>query len=244
MSDTSILFFGDVHGHFEHVYDAVDLFSPKAIVLLGDVQPQEPLDEVLEPIAGKTDIWFIHGNHDTDTDEDYDRLFESSYKDRNLHGRVVEVAGVRIAGLGGVFRGQIWSPPELCNYESAKQFTAQCGKGNRWRGGLPRKHRSTIFPDEYLALSRQRADILVTHEAPGVHPNGFAALDELARSMRVAKSFHGHQHDCRDYSAHFDSLGFSAYGVGYCGVMDIDGETVLSGHHDHWHKTSAADKRR
>jgi hypothetical protein len=55
-------------------------------------------------------------------------------------------AGVRIAGLGGIFRGQIWHAPGPPRYPSADAFIAQSGKGNRWRGGLPRKHRSSIFP--------------------------------------------------------------------------------------------------
>lgn len=233
MSDTSILFFGDVHGHYEHVLDAVTLFEPKAIVLLGDLQPEAPLHEVLAPILTQTEIWFIHGNHDTDSDTDYDHVFGSELKDRNLHGRVVEIAGVRIAGLGGVFRGQVWSPPEEPNFESAKEFAAKCGKGNLWRGGLPRKHHSTIFPQTYHSLAKQRADILVTHEAPSAHHNGFEALDELGRSLRIEKSFHGHHHDCKDYRTHDERLGFKAFGVGCCGVSDLDGETVLSGHHDH-----------
>jgi hypothetical protein len=85
---------------------------------------------------------------------------------RNLHGRVAVVDGVRIAGLGGVFRGQVWTPPADWLYESAKEFTARCGRSNRWRDGLPRKHRSSIFPEDYFRLVSQRADILVTHEAP------------------------------------------------------------------------------
>ena len=51
-----------------------------------------------------TEVWFIHGNHDTDSDADYDHLFGRHWQIRNLHGRVAVVDGVRIAGLGGVPR--------------------------------------------------------------------------------------------------------------------------------------------
>jgi cytosine/adenosine deaminase-related metal-dependent hydrolase len=56
------------------------------------------------------------------------------------------------------------------------------------------------------ALSKLRADILVTHEAPSCHPYGFAAIDALARAMGVVRSFHGHQHDDQsDAYAKYDS---------------------------------------
>ena len=106
-----ILFCGDLHGQFGHVIEAVLVRQPAAVILLGDLQAQNPLEVELAPILGHTEIWFIHGNHDTDSDADHDNLFDSALADRNLHGRVVEIAGVRIAGLGGVFRGQVWSPP-------------------------------------------------------------------------------------------------------------------------------------
>lgn len=75
------------------------------------MQAQRPLHLELASILDKTEIWFIHGNHDTDTEADHDHLFGSAMADRNLHGRVVEIAGLRIAGLGGVFRCKVWTPP-------------------------------------------------------------------------------------------------------------------------------------
>lgn len=227
-----ILFCGDVHGQFEHVIEAVQAHRPAAVVLLGDLQAQRPLEVELAPILGLTEIWFIHGNHDTDSDADHDHLFGSSLAERNLHGRVVEVAGVRVAGLGGVFRGQVWSPPAAWAFETQKQYLASAGKGNRWREGLPRKHRSSIFPEDYQRLAKKRADILVTHEAPSSHPHGFAAIDELSRQLRVTQSFHGHHHDRLDYSAERTRLGFNAFGVGLRGITDQDGAVIRSGEED------------
>ena len=221
-----IFFCGDTHGRFEHVIAAVIEHQPAALVFVGDLQPPRPLEEVLQPILDRTSIWWIPGNHDTDSDADYDKLFGSALADRNLHGRVVEVAGVRLAGLGGISRGQVWMPPEPARYISASAFSAQCGKGNLWRGGLPRKHRSSIFPDDYAHLADQRADMLVTHEAPSCHPHGFAAIDELARSLGVQTAFHGHHHDQLDYAGERERLGFEALGVGFCGIRDQVGEVV------------------
>ena len=227
-----ILFLGDTHGRFAHVLEVVQQAQPAAIVFLGDLQAQRPLHEELAAIVDSTAIWFIHGNHDTDSNADYDHLFGSALAERNLHGRVVEIDGQRIAGLGGVFRGQVWMPPGPWAYESPSDFAEHCGKGNLWRGGVPRRHRSSIFPSDFQAFAGLRADILVSHEAPSAHPNGFSAIDELARSLRVRKAFHGHHHDRLDYSAHAERLGFAAHGVGFCGVSDVDGRVLRAGDFD------------
>ncbi|BBN89714.1 metallophosphoesterase family protein [Azospira sp. I09] len=228
-----IFFCGDTHGNFEHVIQAVQEHQPAAVVFLGDLQPQQSLDKVLAPILGLAEIWWIPGNHDTDSQAEFDNLFGSQLAERNLHGRVVEIAGVRIAGLGGVFRGEAWYPPEV-RYES---YAALLGKYKKplvrpHRLEWARKHRSTIFPEDYNRLLGQRADILVTHEAPACHPHGFEAIDELARSLRVATAFHGHHHDRLDYSGHHSRLGFQAFGVGFCGITDETGAMVLPGAFD------------
>ncbi|MEO6354853.1 MAG: metallophosphoesterase [Burkholderiaceae bacterium] len=227
-----IFFYGDVHGCFTHVIDAVRIHRPAAIVLLGDIQPQRPLEVELALVPDSTAVWFIHGNHDTDSDSDYDNLFGSKLADRNIHGRVVDIAGLRVAGLGGIFRGQIWAPPAPWAYETQAELAAQCGKGNRWRGGMPRKHRSSIFPADYHNLVGQHADVLVTHEAPSAHPHGFHAIDALACSLGVAKVFHGHHHDRLDYSARTQAQGFAAFGVGLRGISDDAGRVIRVGERD------------
>ncbi|MFZ6718920.1 metallophosphoesterase family protein [Undibacterium sp. Ji49W] len=229
----AIYFCGDTHGNFQHVIDVVLANRPAAIIFLGDLQARQPLEQELAAIMGSTDIWYIHGNHDTDTDEDYDHLFGSALAGRNLHGRVVDIAGYRIAGLGGVFRGHIWMPPGAKHFQTQREYNTKAGKENRWREGLPRKHYSSIFPTDYNYLASQRADILVSHEAPSSHPHGFAVIDELARRMRVTRSFHGHHHDRIDYSKQHEQMGFKAFGVGFRGVTDINGDVVVAGQYDH-----------
>lgn len=222
-----IFFCGDPHGHFEHIIEAVHVHRPAAIVLLGDIQPKQLLEQALKPIVDLTEIWWIHGNHDTDSEADYDHLFDSALADRNLHGRVVEVAGARIAGLGGIFRGSVWSPPSPPRYASAEEFLAHCGKGNRWRNGLPRKHRSSVFPNDYNALLWEKADVLITHEAPSCHPHGFHAIDDLAASLGARMVYHGHHHEHIDYGEEeTKKLGFQPFGVAYCGIRDEQGNIV------------------
>ncbi|CAM3831648.1 metallophosphoesterase [Polaromonas hydrogenivorans] len=228
----SIFFCGDMHGSFAHIIQAVHDHQPDAIVLLGDLQAPRPLEVELAEILGRTEVWLIHGNHDTDSEADHDHLFGSSLAGRNLHGRVETVAGVRIAGLGGVFRGNVWSPPGPAHFTSREDFVARGGKGNRWRGGLALKHRSTIFPADVERLAKERAEVLVTHEAPSSHPHGFAAIDALARSLGVDKSFHGHHHDSLDYSGTWHALGVQARGVGFRGITDLDGRVIRAGDYD------------
>jgi predicted phosphodiesterase len=206
-----ILFFGDPHGDFEPVLAAVELMQPEAIVLLGDLQAQRPLHIELAPIRDKTAIWFIHGNHDTDSDEDFDHLFRSELGDRNLDGQVQVVAGYRVAGLGGVFRDKVWNPTlplQQAAFASAQKMAAHSRRGksgvevdlrSTWRGGILRKHHSSIFPNVYQRLAKMKADILVTHEAPSAHAHGFAAIDELAIRLGAKLVVHGHHHESIDY---------------------------------------------
>lgn len=67
------------------------------------------------------------GNHDTDEPKHYDKLFGSELGDRNLHGRIETIAGVRIAGLGGVFRTKIWNGL-TDSQESPQSFMKRMGK--------------------------------------------------------------------------------------------------------------------
>jgi predicted phosphodiesterase len=95
-----ILYCGDPHGQFRHIIVAAGTTKASAVVLLGDLQPQEPLHLALAPLVKRdVPIYFIHGNHDSDTDEDWVRVWDSELADRNVHGRVVQLPnGQRLAG--------------------------------------------------------------------------------------------------------------------------------------------------
>jgi predicted phosphodiesterase len=128
---STIFFCGDVHGDFQHVIEEVQAHRPEAIVLMGDLQARGPLEVELCAILVHTEVWFIHGNHDTDSESDHDHLFGSALAERNLHGRVATVAGVRIAGLGGIFREQVGArqnrettPPRRISSRAAARATA------------------------------------------------------------------------------------------------------------------------
>lgn len=219
-SKPKLMFFGDPHGEFETVIAAVEGFRPEAIVLLGDIQARQPLHLELAPILNLTEVWLIHGNHDTDSDVDYENLWGSELAERNVHGRVVEIAGYKVAGLGGIFRSKIWDPRrpiEEAAFVSADALRRSMRPEERWRDGIARRHRSTIFPEDYLQLLRSSpVDILVTHEAPAAHPHGWQAIDELAETLGVQLVVHGHHHQNIDYLAEgmqTAAAPFRAFGV-------------------------------
>ncbi len=223
--DVPLIFFcGDPHGAFDYINEAVKKYRPKAIVLLGDIQPSAPMNVIFKEAMALTEVWWIPGNHDSDTEEFYERLWKGPLAARNLHGRVADVAGVRIAGLGGVFRGQIWMPEGDPHYRSASSFVRRAGHGNLWHGGLPRRHRTSIFPSVYDNLLRQRADVLVTHEAAGCHKKGFEAIDRLGCALRVKWLFHGHQHEDHIYGRY---KGMTVRGIGYRGIVDLAGNVIV-----------------
>lgn len=228
-----IFFCGDPHGRFDHILEAAERYNPAAVVLLGDIESPAPLSEVLEPIHEIT--WFIHGNHDTDTERNFAHVWDDSMSPRNLHGQAVELpGGVRVAGLGGVFRGSVWYPDRSApdpgpHFRNPKEHAERTPRQDRCRGMQHRKHWSTIYPDTVDHLANLEADILVSHEAPGYHPAGFEILDTLAQSMRVRLAVHGHHHDCLDSSHRWDEQGFQSHGVGLRGITALtrEGEMVV-----------------
>lgn len=205
MLQPKLMFAGDPHGDFKAIIRDALQHKPDVLITLGDHDLEKPFVKVLAPVldAG-IKVYWIPGNHDGDRDDWYNRLFQNISGLWNLHGRVVEIGGVRIAGLGGVFREKIWFPskaaPQFRSRTELLQATPPKGHQGRWKAageleaGIPRKHRVSIFPDDFDKLSKLQADILVTHEAPSCHKHGFQVIDELAMKMGVTQILHGHHH--------------------------------------------------
>lgn len=105
-----ILFCGDPHGQFAHIIEAVQDHQPAAVILLADLQAQRPLEVELAPILDKTEVWFIHGNHDTDSEADHDHLFGSALADRNLHGEWSKSLACALQDLAAFFVGKCGHP--------------------------------------------------------------------------------------------------------------------------------------
>jgi predicted phosphodiesterase len=248
MSESSlgpVLFCGDAHGVFRHIIEIAAHTKASAVVLLGDLEPQRPLHLELAPLlARRVPVWFIHGNHDADSDELWMRVWGSELANRNVHGRVVEMPdGGRLAGLGGVFREAIWWPSASAArageaaYRTRLEHARSTPLQDRWGGSGPhRRHWGTIYPEDVDRLADLRSDILILHEAPGYHPRGFVLLDTLAQSMGATVVVHGHHHDALDSSLAWGRQGFRSYGVGLRGVSALwpDGrwEVVVRGELD------------
>ncbi len=231
-----IWFAGDTHGSLKHVVEHVRYAreagqGPDAIILLGDIDSPRPLHLELAEIAGITEIFWIPGNHDSDDNTAWHNLVSSELAHANLHCRVAELAGRRVAGLGGIFRKRIWSPPDPPEFQTYEAWrTAQIRRRPTKDWGVAetteeRRHRTSIFPGCIDSFNQQRADILVSHEAPECRGDGrgWRAVGEMARGLGVRYAFHGHHHDAPDYSKRFSDIGFRCYGVGFRGITALDG---------------------
>lgn len=229
-----VLYCGDPHGSFRHIIEAAGHTRASAVVLLGDLEPSRALHEELAPLANSgTELYFIHGNHDADSDVLAERVWGSTLAERNVHGRVVTLPdGTRLAGLGGVFRGgTVWDPTSSSApaFRSRTEHARATPRQDRWKGGPHRKHLGTIYPEDVDRLADLHADVLVTHEAPGYHRHGFAVLDTFAQVMGVRVVVHGHHHDRLDSAAAWDAQGFKSFGVGLRGItaIDVEGRTQV-----------------
>ncbi|MFZ4504068.1 MAG: metallophosphoesterase [Methylococcaceae bacterium] len=189
-----ILFAGDPHGNFKPLINAVHKHQPEAVVLLGDYDLEQPLNVCLEEILHLTKIWWIAGNHDFETPDKYNNLFNSSLADSSLHLKVTDISGIRIAGLGGIFLGRVWYPPQPKKWLTKQHFLAQQLSNSKTQT-LSLKFQSAIWPEEFEAMKELKADILVSHEAPGSHRHGFSVIGELAAAMGAKQIIHGHLHE-------------------------------------------------
>jgi predicted phosphodiesterase len=214
-------FYADCHGVFDHV--TASHGKADAIFLLGDQTPEatgKTLEEALGRQAAAKTFWIL-GNHDGERSGSY--LAHESMADRDIHARVVDVQGVRVAGLGGVFRGRVWMPGKVEPKANSRAELLATNEG-RWRGRLPAWCQTTIFPEDFVALAGQQADILITHEAPESHMHGFREIGDLARAMGVNIILHGHHHS-PIYRAEIEGE-ITVFGVGLMGVrrVKIQGE--------------------
>lgn len=236
-----VLYCGDAHGKFRHIIEAAGQKKASAVVLLGDMEPDRPLHIELAPLIKRgVPVFWIPGNHDADSDELHARVWGSQLASQNIHGRVVTLPdGTRLAGLGGVFRDEVWYPDPMAARGGEAVFRNRAGHNkvldqrSRWPQSEQCKHWGTIYPDELEALAELEADVLVTHEAGGYHPHGFEEIDKLARRLRVKVHVHGHQHDAlyrtEDMTERWARQGFRSYGVGLRGItaIAVDGEATV-----------------
>src|SRR5580692_2186382 len=112
----------------------------------------------------------------------------------NADGRVVEAAGLRVAGLGGCLRYRD-GPNQYTDRQQARRALARRAAA-RWRS----------------QRDGRCVDVLITHAPPrgvgdGDDPphRGFTALHSLTAVLRPAALLHGHVHPVRAHGAQAES---------------------------------------
>jgi predicted phosphodiesterase len=203
----TIVFIGDIHQQWDMVERGLAGLEtrPQAAILLGDIQCERPLDQLAAPLLDRgIAVHWIFGNHDNDGGpEMWANLTDPARNPRTaagaLHGTVTAIGGLRIAGLGGTFRPRVWNAPAPARLRRRDHLPDDVALlpalGDEHRRALIHSlSTSAIWPEDYDTLAAQRADILVTHEAPASHPAGNRALDSLARAMGARLIVHGHHH--------------------------------------------------
>lgn len=220
--NNQVLFFGDTHGHFDHVNDYVRTYKPESIVFLGDLQPKQHLHDMFKDIDRTSQVWFIHGNHDADTEHQEKLMFKSPWACRNINGKVITLpSGLRLCGLGGVFRGEIWMPPMEEKFNSWTAYVKE--RKHKSNFALKqRRHRTTIFPNVFKKMNHLKTDVFVTHQAPSKHEMGFECLDKLAEALDTKFWCHGHHHEYLTY----EYPNMTVCGAPYRGVVNLKGELL------------------
>lgn len=187
-------------------------------------------------------LHWLHGNHDADGGPEMwlnlaDPARNPASASGALHGRVKVIDGLRVAGLGGTFRARVWAPPNPPRLHARSELEADLATlGPEWTpearmalcGALSAM---AIWPEDVEALAQQRADVLVTHEAPTSHPDGSAVIDDLARRMGATLIVHGHHHVT--YRA--QSLdGLQSQGVAAAWGVETSGRCQWIGEPERW----------
>lgn len=237
--------FGDPHCDFTAIEEAaydIDPLNPPLCIFLGDfgfgdkvvkgstiLRDGRSPDEILAPLTDLgCRILYILGNHDFDNEDQYLPIRNSTVmRVGNLNRSVVEIDGVRIAGLGGIFGGRVWNTkawergePDAMKYRTRAEFAL--AKKSRWMDGLAVPHRAFIFPEDIDHMRDLRADILVTHEAPYsevASETGHQVLGRLAEEMGVKAIIHGHLHHA--YETELES-GIAVIGRGKSDFVKMD----------------------
>lgn len=236
----SLIFIGDIHQDWQRIEAGLAALPtpPRAAVLLGDIECAQPLDREAAPLLDRgVAVYWIHGNHDYDAgSEMWANLAAPERNPRTapgaLHKRVVEIGGIRVAGLGGTFVPEVWrgnAPPKLRRRDelAADLPRSRPELSPERLAALARFLADTaIWAEDVDSLAAQRADVLVTHEAPSSHPEGMRVLDDLARAMGARLIVHGHHHVTTHARA---EDGLQALSVGDGWAVGLDGGVVWRG---------------
>lgn len=225
MRSRTLLLLGDVHGRFDHVLYEALARRPTGVVFLGDIEPPRSMRELITPLTDEgIQVWWIRGNHDTEMVTTWSNLVTAI--EENLDSRVIELSGTRIAGFGGVFRPNIWSPgPDIIDHSTARHFSFK-------------EYASTQILATPSALRIRRAEgtmeqVLATLEDPLLQPKALFQTEILHLSSIFPADF------LRMASLQTDVLvtheAPSCHPYGHAGIDHLARSTgaklVIHGHH-------------
>ena len=162
------LVIADTHGHLSIDENLNLLKEPVDVcLLLGDVSYQE-LQYIKDTV--KAPIYGVLGNHNEFGDYEKCGI-------ENIHGRVIEINGVRIAGIQGSIRYKKSDLPLYTDEESIE-----------------------------IADSMEPADILISHDSPkylyGTHNfahSGLPGITHYCEKHSVPLNIHGHHHKSKEH---------------------------------------------
>jgi hypothetical protein len=146
---------------------------------------------------------------------------------------VLDIAGVRVAGLSGIFRPRVWDgrrAPSLLRRADLPADLAKLGPSLRAEHVAALTHSLStiaIWHEDVEAMAAMRADVLVVHDAPCSHRDGHAVLTDLARRMGARVVLHGHHHV--SYVADNEAGDLRAIGIGASWGLDLDGRVLWRG---------------
>jgi Icc-related predicted phosphoesterase len=182
---------GDIHGDFDSVRRIQRKHSDIPFWLcVGDVADAEGRYEPFD-----APVYWIKGNN-----ENFDRI-ASGQLPANLHyvpnARLLEIGGVRVAGLGGTF-APTW-------YDTPAEALPHPRKGTAKATELADKRRHFVREEVAACQAMRDVDVLLTHEAARpFYPGGAGSkrgmdagktpVNEILAAMKPRLHLFGHHH--------------------------------------------------
>ncbi len=182
---------GDIHGNFESVR-RIQAGHPEVAFWLcvGDVA-----DEAGGYESFDSPVHFIKGNNDG-----FDAIAEGRLP-ANVHflenGRLYEIGGIRVAGLGGTF-APTW-------YETPAADLPHPRKGTARATAQADRRRHFVREEVVACQALERVDVFMTHEAPRPYfvsgrdghkgiDAGKTPINEVLAAMKPRLHLFGHHH--------------------------------------------------
>lgn len=163
-----ILFITDTHGMLSYQKDAINYISKlekyDCCILLGDHSMNDI--KIIKNIIKANKIFGVLGNHDG-----WDLYIYNGIE--NINGKVIEINGVKIAGIGGSYK-----------YKNSNDYAMY-------------SHEESIK----IADEMQEADILVSHDRPYIKKqheeshDGLKGITEYIYKNHIPLHIHGHIHE-------------------------------------------------